>query len=36
MAALSRRIDASRLIFIDESWTKTNMGSGVGRHAARG
>ena len=31
------QIDASRLIFIDESWTNTNMAPlRVGRHAARG
>jgi hypothetical protein len=30
------QIDASRLIFIDESWTNTNMEPlRVGRHAAR-
>jgi len=31
------QIDASRLIFIDESWTNTNMAPlRVGRHAVRG
>jgi putative transposase len=35
MAQLQSRIDASRLVFIDETWTKTNMAALRGR-APRG